>query len=147
MENSNLYNSIHDNLWSQCLCFCAVCLALKPLVLNFTTHRGFYLIYKSARQVLNVAPQFRTSKSLVLPPDALFHTPCALAKNRVWTLSPGKLGQVDVWWSVIVAVNYMYIYQLPVGVALVQKICKLAICDDVKRNLLYLSDLIGVTTC
>ena len=28
-----------------------------------------------------------------------------------------------------------------------QKICKLAICDDASRNLLYLSNLIGTTTC
>jgi len=89
----------------------------------------------------NLEPQ----KASSCPQTKFFTRPAHLPKNRVWTLSPGKLGQVDVWWSVIVAVNY--IYQLPVGVALVQKICKLAICDDVKRNLLYLSDLIGVTTC
>ena len=48
---------------------------------------------------------------LVLSPDQIFRTrPADSSKNRVWTLSLRKLGQVYIWWAVnwvIVGVNYI----------------------------------------
>ena len=66
-------------------------------------------------------------------------------RARVWTLSLWKLGQVYIRLSVnwvIVGVNYIISYRQ--RLLWRQKICKLAICDD---DLLYLNNLIGVTTC
>ena len=46
-----------------------------------------------------------TISSLVPRPN-FFAYPVALSKNRVWTLSLGKLEPVDIQWSVIVGVHY-----------------------------------------
>ena len=69
---------------------------------------------------------------VVLSPDLIFRTaPCDWSKNRVWTLSLRKLGQVYMWqvvnW-VIVGVNYIISNQQ--RLLWRQKICKLAIYDD-----------------
>ena len=87
--------------------------------------------------------------SLVSSPDPIFHVcPVDSSKNRVWTLSLRKLGQVYIRRSVnwvIVGVNYIISYQQ--CLLWRQKICKMDICDDAYRNLLHLSNLIGATTC
>ena len=48
---------------------------------------------------------------LVSSPDQIFRArPADSSKNRVWTLSLRKLGQVYIWWEVnwvIVGVNYI----------------------------------------
>ena len=98
---------------------------------------------------LRRASLFRSGGSLV-PRHPIFRArPAALSKNRVWTRSLRKLGHVYIWrsvnWSNCIGVNYIISYQERSLCR--QNICKLAICDDAKRNLLYLSNLIGATTC
>ena len=72
-----------------------------------------------------------TSVSLVPRPNFSRARPADSSKNRVWTLSLWKLGQVYIRRSVnwvIVGVNYIirYLQRLLWR----PKICKLAICDD-----------------
>ena len=66
---------------------------------------------------------------LVSSPDQIFRArPADSSKNRVWTLSLRKLGQVYIWWAVnwvIVGVNYIISNQQ--RLLWRQKICKLAI--------------------
>ena len=72
-------------------------------------------------------------RTLVSSPDQIFRVrPADSSKNRVWTLSLRKLGHVYIRRSVnwvIVGVNYIIRYQQ--RLLWRQKICKLAICDDV----------------
>ena len=75
---------------------------------------------------------FGAQQYIVLSPDQIFHgRPADSLKNRVWTLSLRKLGQVYIWrvinW-VIVGVNYIISNQQ--CLLWRQKICKLAIYDD-----------------
>ena len=68
----------------------------------------------------------------LIPRHQIFRArPAALSKNRVWTLSLRKLGQVylrrSVNW-VIVGVNYIISYRQ--RLLWRQNICKLAVCDD-----------------
>ena len=73
-----------------------------------------------------------SNSTLVSSPDQIFRVrPADSSKNRVWTLSLRKLGQVYIWRAVnwvIVGVNYIISnwQRLLWG----QKICKLAIYDD-----------------
>ena len=72
------------------------------------------------------------NNTIVSSPDLIFRArPADSSKNRVWTLSLRKLGQVylrrSVNW-VIVGVNYIISYRQ--HLLWRQKICKLAICDD-----------------
>ena len=60
--------------------------------------------YHSDVKVSSVS--FQAQGIVALSPDQIFRTPCELAENRVWTLSIGKLGQVDIRLLVIVSVNY-----------------------------------------
>ena len=69
---------------------------------------------------------------VVSSPDQIFRArPADSSKNRVWTLSLRKLGQVYIWRAVnwvIVGVNYIISNQQ--RLLWRQKICKLAIYDD-----------------
>ena len=68
----------------------------------------------------------------LVPRHQIFRAcPAALSKNRVWTLSLRKLGQVYIWRAVnwvIVGVNYIISNQQ--HLLWRQKICKLAVYDD-----------------
>ena len=74
----------------------------------------------------------KSTHKVVSSPDQIFRArPVALSKNRVWTLSLRKLGQVYIWRAVnwvIVGVNYIISNQQ--CLLWRQKICKLAIYDD-----------------
>ena len=74
----------------------------------------------------------QASYKLVSSPDQIFHArPADSSKNRVWTLSLWKLGQVYVWQAinwVIVGVDYIISNQQ--RLLWHQKIYKLAIYDD-----------------
>ena len=69
---------------------------------------------------------------VVSSPDQIFRArPADSSKNRVWTLSLRKLGQVYIWRAVnwvIVGVNYIISNQQ--RLLWCHKICKLAIYDD-----------------
>ena len=69
---------------------------------------------------------------VVSSPDQIFHArPADSLKNRIWTLSLRKLGQVYIWRAVnwvIVGVNYIISNQQ--RLLWRQKNCKLAIYDD-----------------
>ena len=77
--------------------------------------------------------------SLVSSPDQIFRVRLADSlKNRVWTLSLRKLGQVYIWQVVNVGVNYIIRDQQ--RLLWRQKNLQAG-------NSLYLSNLIGLTTC
>ena len=73
-----------------------------------------------------------TRLGVVSSPDQIFRArPADSSKNRVWTLSLRKLGQVYIWRAVnwvIVGVNYIISNQQ--RLLWRQKICKLAVYDD-----------------
>ena len=70
--------------------------------------------------------------NIVSSPDQIFRArPADSSKNRVWTLSLRKLGQVHIWRAVnwvIVGVNYIISNQQ--RLLWRQKICTLAVYDD-----------------
>ena len=109
---------------------------------------GIWIGWRRQSAVDMLSCENTAAKRLVSSPDQIFCArPADSSKNRVWTLSLRKLGQVYIWRSVnwvIVGVNYIISNQQ--RLLWHQKICKLAIYDDAQRNLLYLTNLIGATT-
>ena len=88
-----------------------------------------------AVEKVNIITNYGSGSSLegiVSSPDQTFRVrPADSSKNRVWTLSLRKLGQVYIWRAVnwvIVGVNYIIGNQQ--RLLWRQNICKLAIYDD-----------------
>ena len=107
-------------------------LPLQKQVLRFSV-----LLYTLTQPLIakiysNILPAVATGILVVSSPDQIFRArPADSSKNRVWTPSLRKLGQVYIWRAVnwvIVGVNYIISNQQ--RLLWRQKNCKLAIYDD-----------------